>query len=438
MKSTINRYIIFSVIFLISSFSLIAQQRDTIPRNDSIKSNDTLSLRKNSINVFIDCRYCDESNIREELTFVNYVRDRREADVHILVAREFTGSGGESYSFFFIGKRKYAHLADTLVFAARPDATEEDMRQGQRQMIKMGLMRYMAKTPLFKDFNISFNKDEGNKPVEDKWKSWVFKIQLNTYLNAEESTKTSDFYTSIGINKITKNWKIRFSFGNDYMNQSYKYDNETIRSISRSNYFYNMIVKSLNDHWSTGYFFEMSNSTYMNVDFGCSFAPALEYDLFPYSKSTRRMLTFLYRIGYQYYNYHDTTLYLKTRENLYQQSLTVSLKTKQTWGSISLNLSGSNYMHDFSKNSLSLYSSAEIRIFKGLSLNLFGSLNFIHDQLTLPKGGATLAEILLHQKQLATQYSYYGMIGLTYTFGSIYNNIVNPRFGNSGGRMYYY
>jgi hypothetical protein len=94
-------------------------------------------------------------------------------------------------------------------------------------------------------------------------------------------------------------------------------------------------------------------------------------------------------------------------------------------------------MHDFSKNRLSLYSSDGIRIFKGLSLNICESLNLIYDQLTLPKGGTTLNEVLLYQKQLATQYSYYGMIGLTYTFGSIYYNIVNPRFANNRAMLYF-
>jgi hypothetical protein len=37
------------------------------------------------------------------------------------------------------------------------------------------------------------------------------------------------------------------------------------------------------------------------------------------------------------------------------------------------------------------------------------------------------------RQQLATRYSYFTSFGLTYTFGSIYNNVVNPRFGNNGG-----
>jgi hypothetical protein len=47
----------------------------------------------------------------------------------------------------------------------------------------------------------------------------------------------------------------------------------------------------------------------------------------------------------------------------------------------------------------------------------------------LEKQGATAEEILLRQKQLNTAYELAGNIGITYTFGSIYNNVVNPRFG---------
>jgi len=41
--------------------------------------------------------------------------------------------------------------------------------------------------------------------------------------------------------------------------------------------------------------------------------------------------------------------------------------------------------------------------------------------------------VLLRLRELETQFEYFTSFGLTYTFGSIYNNVVNPRFGNSGG-----
>lgn len=62
----------------------------------------------------------------------------------------------------------------------------------------------------------------------------------------------------------------------------------------------------------------------------------------------------------------------------------------------------------------------------------------IHDQLSLPKGTATLEQVLLRRTMLETNYSYYFSIGLSYAFGSIYSNVVNPRFGGGGGMMMYY
>ncbi|MDD1777527.1 MAG: hypothetical protein LUQ65_05105, partial [Candidatus Helarchaeota archaeon] len=71
-----------------------------------------------------------------------------------------------------------------------------------------------------------------------------------------------------------------------------------------------------------------------------------------------------------------------------------------------------------------------LRIFKGISFNISGQVSLVHNQLSLPKRGATQKEILLQRTQLATQYYYWTSIGLSYTFGSIYSNVVNPRFGN--------
>lgn len=86
-------------------------------------------------------------------------------------------------------------------------------------------------------------------------------------------------------------------------------------------------------------------------------------------------------------------------------------------------------MHDLKKNRLQVYSDLEIRIFKELSFSLFGSYSAMHDQLNLPRGEASLEEILLRRRELESNYRYYFSVGLRYRFGSIYSNVVNPRFG---------
>lgn len=58
--------------------------------------------------MFLDCNFgCDEEFVRREITFVDYVRDRRDADVHILLTTEGTG-GGTEYTIKFIGLGRFA------------------------------------------------------------------------------------------------------------------------------------------------------------------------------------------------------------------------------------------------------------------------------------------------------------------------------------------
>lgn len=94
-------------------------------------------------------------------------------------------------------------------------------------------------------------------------------------------------------------------------------------------------------------------------------------------------------------------------------------------------LTGSNYFNDFSRNRVQLNSWISLRIFKGLSLEIYGGVAHINDQFNLKKGEITEAERLLQLRELQTRYRFAGGLQLSYTFGSIYNNVVNPRFNES-------
>jgi hypothetical protein len=137
----------------------------------------------------------------------------------------------------------------------------------------------------------------------------------------------------------------------------------------------------------------------------------------------------MYRLNYYFNNYIEETIYDKASESLWGHSLDVTLEVKQPWGNASISVDGSQYFHDASKNRVSLWGHMSIRLVRGLNLDVFGSYSRIHDQLNLPKGGASLDEILLRRRELATDYDYRISVGLSYTFGSVYSNVVNPRFG---------
>jgi hypothetical protein len=253
-------------------------------------------------------------------------------------------------------------------------------------------------------------------------------------MQGEKTYKSKYLSGSLGANRITEDWKINISSSLSQSDSKYLInDTSTIKGYNSSKSFRTLAVRSLNDHWSAGGTFRMGSSSYSNEKLYLVLMPGIEYDLFPYSESTRRQLRILYTAGYMYENYTDSTIYNKMREGLWSHSISASYEVVQKWGNINLSVGYSNYLHDWSKNNLSVTGYLELRIAKGLSITLVGSAAAIHDQLSLVKKDIPVDEILLQQRRLATQYEYFTSFGFTYTFGSIYNNVVNPRFGSSGG-----
>ena len=96
---------------------------------------------------------------------------------------------------------------------------------------------------------------------------------------------------------------------------------------------------------------------------------------------------------------------------------------------------------DFEKENRSnfLISSAEIRILfaaqdlhleedtKGILRDNY-SKRVLQYQYFLKLDDATSTEIITGQTQLKSAYNFYVSMGINYSFGSIYNNVVNVRF----------
>ena len=394
------------------------------------------TLRAGAVRIYLDCNDCDMNYTRQEIPYINYVRDVREAEIYILVTRQNTGSGGREYTYRFQGQEKFKGLNDTLIYSSNPDETNTIIREKRTKLLKMGLMRYVAKTPLFNEIEIIHNEELEAEEVIDRWNYWVFELSTEPQFEAEEANKELDFRNSINISKVTPDIKLEIEMDH-FFNREKFIENVNTDSAITSTYttstlrVNNLFVKSLGEHWSAGLIWDLGSSTRENYDFTTNILPSIEYDIYPYSESTDHQLRILYGAGIQINNYIDTTVYNKMEETLYLEQLKIAFQIREKWGSINLFLMGSNYFHDFSKNRIELAASINIRIFKGLSLELNGGVAHINDQLNLKKGDISEAERLLQLRELATKYRVEGGIELTYTFGSIYNNVVNPRFNSS-------
>ena len=396
------------------------------------------SVRKAAVDLFIDCQVCDMNYIRQEIPYANYVRDVKEAEVYLRVTRLDAGSGGRQYTFLFQGEKKFYGMNDTLVYKSNPDETSTIVREKMTKMMKMGLMRFVAKTPLYNEIEIRHNSELAEEEVIDRWNNWVFEISTEPRFQSEEANKELNFRNSLNIRKITEDIKLEIELDQFYNKEKFiEYVNtdsaETTTYIRSSKSMRNLFVKSLGEHWSAGLKWNLGSSTRENYDFVTEFLPSVEYDIFPYSESTQRQLRILYGAGVQFNNYIDTTIYNRAEETLGKQSLSVAFQMQEKWGSINMAIEGSNYFNDFSKNRIELLADIRIRIFKGLSVEIGGGIAHINDQVNLRKGDVSEAERLLKLTELATKYRIEGGIELTYTFGSIYNNVVNPRFS----RMHY-
>lgn len=424
-KNQLRRTFILIVIGLCSFISIAVQE--TI-QHEAFKK-----LKEKCPKVYLDCSYCDSDYIRTEITFVNYVWDRKEADVHILITTQSTGAGGREYTISLIGQGKYDDFKNTLKHYTTPDDTDDEIRTGLVKILKLGLVSLTARTPMASQLDISLKNDTKITDIRDKWNFWVFSIGFNSWFNGESTYKSVNLGSNISANRVTNESKLRLGLSYYYDRSTYNFEDTELISSSNSQHFNGYYVKSLGKHWSAGFIFDVNSSTYSNNKISLNVSPAVEYNIFPYSKSTRRQLCFLYSIGYTYANYHEETIYDKTSENLYNQSLCITLELKEQWGTIETSLSGSHYLHDLSKNHLQISGDLSIKLIKGLSLNFFGRYSRIHNQLSLSKAGATLEEILLRRKELETSYYFYGYVSLSYRFGSTSSNVVNPRFGK-----YYY
>jgi hypothetical protein len=405
---------------------LILMVKFLVGQDDPERGNGQLSI-------YVDWQDADYDYVdyfKTEIPWVTYALDRSVCDVFVLVTTQGTGSGGAEYELTFMGREKYEGMNDTLTFILGKDVSDDDERRGVVQKLKLGLVRYASRTDAADRLTISQGMaSPPPAPVVDKWNHWVFSVSANGYLSGVQVSHYNDFYGDLAANRITEDWKLGLYAGGSYDYNIFKLDSVTTYiDSSRSYYAEASLTRSLTSHWSVRVLADYEYTSYSNFALHLVAGPSAEYSIFPYSEATRRELKVVCSTRYLYNRYLEETIYDKWEESLCRQSLSLSIDTKQPWGSIYTVIGGSAYLHDLSKNSISVTSTLSLQIVRGLSFNLTGYLYLMHDQLSIPKRGMTPEEILLQIKELSSQYRYYTNVGLSYSFGSLFSRVVNTRF----------
>jgi len=389
----------------------------------------SLAQKIDKVKVFLDCSWrCDADFFQREMTYIDFYKDPKTANLHVIVNGERSSNGGEIVTFRFIGVNEFKNVDNTLTVDILPNTSDDSERQQYLEVLNKGVYAYIIRTKANDVVSLSYSETEAEeKEIEkDKWNNWAFRTSIGGFFSGEESRSNSNTYVSLSANRITVESKFTssFSMSSDVAN-SELYDYKT-----KSRYANMIYVKSKGEHFSIGGRVNYSQSTYKNYDGHYEFSPCIEYNLFPYSESSEHRLSLLYGVSANHNDYTDTTVYLKTSENFASHLFELTYNNFQTWGSFSFSINGNQILDkdDLRKYNVRISSRADWNITKGLSLNYSAYINFDRAQIHLPLYGATYEEIILRQKELESNYFYYMYTGISYTFGSMKNNVVNPRF----------
>ena len=380
------------------------------------------------VKVFLSCR-CDDDFIKQNTLVFDYVRDRTLSDIEVFVFEISNAGGGRKYSFEYKGKNAFQNMDNEISTNIPTNMTFVEAREKLLKTYKLGMVYFLQNTSFQNQLEVNFYDDK-NKPEElslDQWKNWVFEVSGSFNFENEKSIKEEEYNLGLEVDRVTEMWRIRSDFG---MRRSVKFfsgDEESYNSERKRTFFSGSIVKSLSNHFSTGVFGYYLNDTYRNYRSFVNFSPALEYNFIPYSEVLTREITLAYKIGYNFYEYFEKTIYGFLNQEMFNQSLTLNLRYREKWGSIYSYLVASQFLDQPDQNRLTLNNNINLRIVRGLSLRISGNFQLIRDQINLPQGEASIEDLLLRQRQISTNFQNRISLGLSYTFGSIFNNIVNTR-----------
>ena len=377
------------------------------------------------LKVYLDCR-CDDNYIKQKTSFLEYVRDQDLADIEIIIRDIRTPTGTRSFEIQIDGNNEFKEISSSAIVSGFVTDTSGTLRDKLLNKLKLSLIPFLdkAKYVINIDINSNFDEDIIN---DDKWKNWVFELSGSYNNDKEESRKTNRYEIQFEIDKLTEDWRIGMEISRNESNRKFISNDDVYISKRKTTSFRGRVIRSISDHFSAGIFLGAYQNTYENIDFNRYLEPALEYSFYPYKDVLSKEITLAYRIGTGKRNYIEKTIYGYETQKLTSQKLSLNIRYRQKWGNISSYLNATQFLNDGTKKRLSLRSDLDIRVFEGLAVRFSGNINLIREQYSLAAGATSIEELLLQQRQIATDYKTNFSIGLSYTFGSMYNSIINTR-----------
>lgn len=439
MHRSVGRRLLATLSLLFAAATVAGAQTAAAQATDSLDSSDALK-------VFLDCRGdtdlgCSTDFFVIELPYVTWTRDRLFADVQFLVTAIQTGSGAFQYTVTALGRGRYAGRADTTTVLTLPNEAEDGVRRKLSRTFGLLLVPYVRTTNAAARLRVVYDAPTGARQaspssVKDPWNFFTVEIRANGFYSSESRQSSGNLFNDFRVRRVTEQSAMRFGVFQSTRYSSFEVnDSTTITNTIRRATVFGRGVKAVSPRLSIGALANVGYDEFNNTKVVFRAAPVIEYNIFPWSQATSRQLAISYGIGPRFFRWRQPTIFDKTAEWRIQQELVVGSDIRQSWGSVNLSMRYASFLPEATKWNLGVNGETNLNLFRGLSLNIGGGASLIRDQIFLAKRGQTPEEILTQQRALASNYNVFVFTGLSYTFGSIYNSVVNPRldFFNLGG-----
>lgn len=381
--------------------------------------------------LFLNCpQGCFEDFLRQDLNYFDFVRDRFLGDFQILINTQPTGNGGFRFNIrLFNGSNK---PLDSLAYVTRPAEPDAEIRVQVCNYIKILLVRHIKNKDFYEKLQINIPKRSSDSlsHLRDPWRYWVFSPEVNGWGEGESNYYMYRLAAVLNVRKITE--KHRFTLNTEYNNRAVAYrlaDKNNPRGNVTELRITPLYAYSVSEHVSLGAVSRLQNEQFRNIRYHISTAPLVEYNFYPYSQNISRQLRWVNQAGGWYNQYYFLTVNDKMQELRYYYRTSLIADANQPWGSVQAGLHFNFFMDRPQQHRAFLNLNTTLRMLKGLSLRLQGQVSYIKDQISLVKEPFDDTVYILYLQQLPTLFNFWSEFGVVYTFGSIHNTIVNPRFG---------
>lgn len=408
--------------------------------------------------LYLSCpQSCFEDYLRQQLSYFDVVRDRRQADWTLFIVRQAAASGGERVTLTVVprvtppsppppeaGVRMLRegraeplapprHLSPVVRELASPPGAPDDL---QRQQILDGalwaLYETLFSTEHAQAFRLSLPGRGGAalSQLDDPWDYWVITPELVGSGEAANRSLSLQLSSSLTLRRITQQHKLMLmgayarQFTSFVLDDGSEARGDLTMWDARALY-----ARSLGKHWAVGSTFTGEGDEFENLKAHIHFGPVVEYNFFPYSENATAQLRAAYQAGVWTNWYDEPNVLGELREIRPYNALSLIADINQPWGSIQLGTQLNSFIDQPEQLRLSGVVELSLQLFEGFALSLNGNVAWIRDQITLRARDVSDVELLLGTSQVPSSYEISSELGFSYTFGSIHNTIVNPRFG---------